>query len=111
MLRSIQHVCNFNDVITPHPHDYVASNMCATSTMSLHPTHPPNPTHVTGVKENAFIAPFTVGELRSETRRYVRLEPKTKPQVTNWDLSDMLMFVTLQQLLLNCKKNATPALS
>ena len=50
--RNIQHVCNFNDVITPHPPThpnptcYVASNMCATSTMSLHPTPPthPNPT-------------------------------------------------------------------
>ena len=62
VLRSIQHVCNFNDVFTPHP------------------THPPNPTHVTGVKENAFIAPFTVGEARSETRRYVRLEPKTNSE-------------------------------
>ena len=59
VLRSIQHVCNFSDVITPHP------------------THPPNPTHVTGVKENAFIPPYTVSEARSETRRYVRLEPKT----------------------------------
>ena len=45
----------FNDVITPHPTHppthpnptcYVASSMCATSTMSLHPTPPthPNPT-------------------------------------------------------------------
>ena len=52
VLRSIQHVCNFNHVFTPHPNHppnptcYVASNMCATSTMSLHPTPPthPNPT-------------------------------------------------------------------
>ena len=57
VLRSIQHVCNFNDVITPHPTHpptthpnpmcYVASNMCATSTMSLHPTPPTHPTQPT----------------------------------------------------------------
>ena len=48
-LNILPHVCNFNDVITPHP-TYpkptcsVASNMCATSTMSLHHTPPtPNP--------------------------------------------------------------------
>ena len=46
MLRSVNHVCKFNDVTTPNPHPnptcYVASNMCASSTMSLHPT-PPQP--------------------------------------------------------------------
>ena len=56
VLCSIQHVCNFNDVITPrpthppgHPNPtcYVASNMCATSTMSLHPTPPTHPTQPT----------------------------------------------------------------
>ena len=40
MLRNIKHVCKFNDVITPHTHPkptcYVTSNMCASSTMSLH---------------------------------------------------------------------------
>ena len=53
MLRSINHVCNFKDVITchyippPHPNPnptcYVASTMCATSKMSLHviTSHPP----------------------------------------------------------------------
>ena len=79
VLRSIRHVCNFNDVITPHP------------------THPPNPTHVTGVKQNAFIAPFTVGELRSETRRYVRLEPKTKAKskIKPCNLAQPLLFPPL----------------
>ena len=40
MLHNIKHVCKFNDVITPHTHPkptcYVTSNMCASSTMSLH---------------------------------------------------------------------------
>ena len=51
MLRSINHVCNFKDVITSHPPPkpkptcYVASTMCATSKMSLHviTSHPPQP--------------------------------------------------------------------
>ena len=53
VLRSIQHVwqlqrCHYTPPHPPHPNPtcYVASNMCATSTMSLHPTPPthPNPT-------------------------------------------------------------------
>ena len=85
VLRSIQHVCNFNDVFTPHPTHPPQPHVLRSiqhvcnfnDVITPHPTHPPNPTHVTGVKENAFLPPFTVGEARSETRRYVRLEPKT----------------------------------
>ena len=53
MLRSINHVCTFKDVITSHPPPpkpnrtcYVASTMCATSKMSLHPTPPPTTCYV-----------------------------------------------------------------
>ena len=85
VLRSIQHVCNFNDVFTPHPTHPPQPHVLRSiqhvcnfnDVITPHPTHPPNPTHVTGVKENAFLPPFTAGEARSETRRYVRLEPKT----------------------------------
>ena len=89
VLRSIKHVCNFNDVITPHPTHPPQPHVLRSikhvcnfnDVITPHPTHPPNPTHVTGVKENASIPPFRVGEARSKTRRYVRLEPKTKARV------------------------------